>query len=67
VVIFVRAPAIRISAPIPRPPFARSRWGPRLSSWRKKKYDGVYDADPEVDADARLIRSISHGKLWSAV
>jgi uridylate kinase len=26
----------------------------------KKKYDGVYDADPEVDADARLIRSISH-------
>jgi uridylate kinase len=26
----------------------------------KKKYDGVYDADPEIDPDARLIRSISH-------
>jgi uridylate kinase len=26
----------------------------------KKKYDGVYDADPETDPNARLIRQISH-------
>jgi uridylate kinase len=26
----------------------------------KKKYDGVYDADPEADPDAKLIESITH-------
>jgi len=26
----------------------------------KKKYDGVYDADPEIDKNAKLIESITH-------
>jgi uridylate kinase len=26
----------------------------------KKKYDGVYDADPEIDPEAKLIESITH-------
>jgi uridylate kinase len=26
----------------------------------KKKYDGVYDADPETDPEARLIEHITH-------
>jgi uridylate kinase len=26
----------------------------------KKKYDGVYDADPETDPNARLITEITH-------
>jgi uridylate kinase len=26
----------------------------------KKKFDGVYDADPEIEPDARLIESITH-------